>query len=103
MAFVEGDGLESSKAIKVNHVKVTGLPNGAVQIILGRKAAEAVRTLLYYIGGDPAGIRGLVEKIAVGIDRLGGRSDSYLKESLISKRMYKQGYIGPYFKDKRRG
>ena len=92
-----------SKKVKVTTVEVTPLGNGAVQIILGRRAAEGIRTILHYIGGDPAGVRGLVERIALGIDRVSGPRDSYLKETLISKLHYKKGYIGLYFKNKRRG
>lgn len=91
------------KTIRLDYVAVTALPNGAVQIILGRKVAEAIRTILHFIGGDPAGMRGKVEKIATGIDRLSEIKDAYLKESLIDKKFYSAEYRGLYFKDKRRG
>ena len=106
MALVEGDGMGHRKTIRLDHVEVTALPNGAVQIVLGRKVAEAIRTILHYIGGDPAGARGLVEKIATGLDRLnrlGSSTGGYLKESLIDKVRYNQEHRGLYFKDKRRG
>ena len=89
----------SNKKVTMNHVSV-GAIHGGVEITLGRRAAEAVRTLLDYIGGDPHGRRGLIDKIAIGLDEL---STDYLKNSLISKLHYKKGYIGLYFKDKRRG
>ena len=90
----------SSKKIGLRDVQVRKLLGGGVQITLGRTAAKVLRTIFNYVGGDPAGPRGIIDELNKKLD---GISTGYLNEErFIHKKLYHEGYTGLYLVDKYR-